>query len=280
MELLKNILLISGSLILLLSLQPLRRLIRQLPQNGIRPLWTMLVTLVGLFFVGYLAYTLIFWSHYRGPIDLIVPLIFFFGAIFVWLVGLLSLRTAGDLKRMYVLEHESTTDSLMGIYNRRFLERRLHEEFFRSARYRYPLSVIMIDIDHFKQVNDEWGHQVGDLVLKRLAEMIVGNVRETDVASRYGGEELFLILPHTGLEDAMFLAEKLRRMIETTEIAPDEARQRTVKVTASMGVAALTEHTESAHHLLGQADKALYFAKQRGRNRSVCCADLGSADRC
>ena len=119
-------------------------------------------------------------------------------------------------------------------------------------------------------------------MLKRLAELIVGTVRESDVTCRYGGEELLLILPHTNGDDAMALAEKLRQIIEKTEILPANKNRsyKPVQVTVSAGVASITPETESAHKLLGQADKALYFAKQRGRNRTMSCLDLKYAERC
>ncbi len=282
MELLKNLLLILGSVLLFVSIWPVLSLITQIPSGRIRRLWWLLSGLICLFLAGYIIYTLVFWGTYRSPADLIVPLIFFFGAIFVFLVSTLSLKTASDLKRIFVLEYESTTDSLMGIYNRRYLDRRLREEFFRSLRYGYPLSLVMIDIDHFKMVNDQWGHQVGDLVLKRLGDLIVNTVRNVDVVCRYGGEELLMILPHTEGSDAFIMAEKLRIKIERTEIlTADKNRDHSpVKVTVSLGVASVLPEIESAHALLGQADKALYYAKQRGRNRTVCCADIQTSENC
>lgn len=193
MDLLKNLLLLFGSLLLCTSLWPIRRMVTPLPQGRIRTFWYALFFLICLFIVGYLGYIFRFWGVYRGGEDMIVPVVFFLGAIFVLLVSMLSLQTAEDLKRIFVLERESTTDSLMGIYNRRYFDRRLHQEFVRSERYNEPLSLVMIDIDHFKHVNDRWGHPVGDLVLKRLAEQLRGSLREADVVCRYGGEKVVVI---------------------------------------------------------------------------------------
>ncbi|MBE0584895.1 MAG: GGDEF domain-containing protein, partial [Desulfofustis sp.] len=280
--LLKNLLLILGIILLFVSLWPIRRLVLQLPPGRVRRSWHLLSVLVCLFIAGYMGHTLIFWRSYRNHADLIVPVIFFFGAVFVCLVSTLSLQTANDLKRIFVLEYESTTDSLMGIYNRRYLEKRLHEEFFRSLRYGHTLSLVMIDLDHFKQVNDEWGHQFGDIVLKRLAELIINTVREADVVCRYGGDELLLVLPHTVGSDAAIMAEKLRIKIEKTEFitADKNINHNPVWITVSIGVSTLFPEMDSAHTLLGQADKALYFAKQRGRNRTVCCEDLTDSGKC
>ena len=279
METLKNLLLIFGSLILCFSLRPIRKTLRPLPAGRVRFLWQLLFILVCCFIVGYLGYTLIFWGRYHNTVDLIVPLIFFLGSVFVLLACLLSQQTAEDLKRIFVLEQESTTDSLMGIYNRRYMERRLHEEFFRSLRYGLPLSLVMIDIDHFKKINDRWGHQVGDRVLKELAELIIATVRESDTVCRYGGEELLIILPHTDTRAALVMADNLRLLIEQQNLLESDRsrRQEPIRLTVSLGVAGLEANMESTHQLIGMADKALYYAKQRGRNRVECCPDMGHA---
>ncbi|MCK5913041.1 MAG: GGDEF domain-containing protein, partial [Desulfuromusa sp.] len=282
MYLLKNLLLLLSILMIIVSLWPTQRLITQLPAGRNRRHWHYLLTLIWLFVFGYIAYTIAFWGEYRDSIDLIVPTIFFFGAIFVFLVSTLSLQTASDIRRIYELEHESTTDPLMGICNRRYMEKRLHGEFQRAKRYRHHLSIIMIDIDHFKKINDDWGHQVGDTVLKKLAELIVKTVRESDVVCRYGGEELLVILPHTEGKAAKIVAENLRLEIEKAKIVTEDngSEGNTVQVTASFGVTSLCTEIDSVHFLLGQADKALYFAKKLGRNKTVCCSDLEDADKC
>lgn len=275
MEFIKNFMLVFGGVLLAVSLWPVRQLILSLPLGRIRFLWKILLYLICLFIGGYIAYTVVFWGQYKGIIDLIVPVVFFFGAVFVMLVCSLSLRTAENLRRIYVLERENTTDSLMGIYNRRFFDRRLREEFSRSVRYQQPLSLLMIDIDHFKRVNDRWGHQIGDLVLKRLAELLKGCLRDTDIICRYGGEELVIILPHTSADTALQLAERLRERTEKTEILTEDASpdNQSVQVTISLGVSTLIPEMESFQMMLKQADSALYLAKQQGRNRVVFCQD-------
>ena len=282
MELLKNFLLISGFLLLVASLLPIRKLIHPLPQGRNRFLWNILLCLVFIFISGYLIYIIVFWGKVKGTSDLVVPVIFFFGAIFVFLVCKLSLQTTQDLKRIYILEHENTTDSLMGIYNRRYFDRRLKEEFSRSVRYQYPLSLIMVDIDHFKKVNDRLGHQIGDLVLKRLADLLQGSVRDADVVCRYGGEEVAVILPHTPDSSALIVAENLRKKIGTTEILTEDLSpdKHAVIVTASLGVSTLVPKIETADMLLNQADKALYTAKKNGRNCVVSCKEIKGDESC
>jgi len=282
MSILASSLLVLGTLILLCSLRPVWQLILQLPQGRNRDFWRLLSVLIYFFIGGYIFYSYFFWGEQSQWIDLIVPLIFFFGAIFVLLVSLLSLTTTKDIKRIFTLEYESTTDSLMGIYNRRYLEKRLHEEFFRSKRYEFPLSLLLLDIDHFKKVNDSYGHQVGDLVLRRLAELIVSTVRDSDVVARYGGEEVLLILPHTKGSNAELLAERLRFAVENTLLvkAEENDRKNDLQITVSIGVSTLASAMTNGQQLVKQADKALYFAKERGRNKVVSCPNVESDKVC
>ncbi|WP_161947627.1 GGDEF domain-containing protein [Malonomonas rubra] len=276
MSLLISVLLLGGTLMLLSAVVPVGRLILQLPPGPVRTWWQALSILISFFVAGYVSYAILHWGVYEGFVDLIVPLIFFFGALFVLLVCNLSLNTANDIKRIFTLEYESTTDSLMGIYNRRFLEKRLHEEFFRSKRYDFPMSLLMVDIDRFKLVNDRFGHPVGDIVLKRLAELIVTTVRESDVVARYGGEELLLILPHTRGDNAHLLAERLRFAIENTVLVKkgESDLEEDLQVTVSIGVSTLAPELTSSQQLLKQADKALYQAKDQGRNRVVAAPNI------
>jgi diguanylate cyclase (GGDEF)-like protein len=259
----------SGSLFLLVSLIPVARIINHPGAKGIVNYWRLLAVLICLFLCGYLTYAWFFWWNYSGLIDLIVPTIFFFGAVFVLLVTMLALKTTQELQRTFQLEQDSIMDSLLGIYNRSYLDRRLPEEFSSARRYGHDLSVLMIDIDHFKSVNDNWGHQIGDQVLQNVTRMIKNRVRETDILSRYGGEELFIILPHTGGPEAMVKAELIRAEIEGGEDYPQA-------LTVSIGVAAASRQVLSAPDLVWQADMALYRAKKGGRNRSEFYSSLDS----
>ena len=164
------------------------------------------------------------------------------------------------------LEALSVTDSLTGLSNRRRLMSRLEEEVYRSRRQKSPLSVVMIDIDHFKQVNDQHGHAMGDQVLRNIGEMLLATVRATDLAARYGGEELTVVLPHTDAAGAIQFAEALRQRFADLDHVLDGV---TLKRTASLGVACRDgqEEEPNAEGLLKQADEALYRAKQGGRNR-------------
>lgn len=163
-----------------------------------------------------------------------------------------------------ILEKLSTTDALTGLRNRRFLTEVLSLEVLRATRYRTPLSLLMADVDHFKQVNDTYGHPTGDAVLQATAEAILRVVRTTDVAGRYGGEEFLAVLPHTDLDGAFTLAERLRIAIESAECVAGDGRR--FSVTSSFGVAQLAR-SEDVAALVQRVDGALYEAKAAGRNR-------------
>jgi diguanylate cyclase (GGDEF)-like protein len=169
------------------------------------------------------------------------------------------------------LKRQGLTDTLTSINNRRFFDQRLKEEVEAAGRSGKPLSCMLLDVDHFKKVNDTYGHQVGDLVLREVAALIRTQLRGSDVLSRYGGEEFGTLLANTGGEEAVEVAERIRRSIadhifETDEFPP-------FNVTISIGVATMRCDANSklepraGHNLIGQADKVLYDAKAGGRNR-------------
>jgi len=146
-----------GALILLVSLIPIRRLLVRLPPGRVQRSWLLLMGLTVLFVIGYAVYGVFFFRRVEQDIDLIVPVIFFSGAIFVLLASTLSLQTVVDVRRVTMLEQESVTDPLTGIFNRRYMDRRLQEEFARAKDYNMPFSILLIDVDHFKELNDFYG---------------------------------------------------------------------------------------------------------------------------
>jgi diguanylate cyclase (GGDEF)-like protein len=164
------------------------------------------------------------------------------------------------------LQGLSATDGLTAIANRRTFDERLAIEVARANRYGTPLSLVMIDLDHFKELNDRFGHQVGDEVLKRVAGLIDREKRLGDVVARYGGEEFAAILPHTEPASAVVWAERARQMIASTEVTSDGG---VFTVTASFGVVGAAPGRADPPALIEEADQALYLAKKRGRNRVV-----------
>jgi diguanylate cyclase (GGDEF)-like protein len=163
----------------------------------------------------------------------------------------------------------SRTDGLTQLINRRHFEERLAAEFARATRYHAPLSCFLLDIDHFKKVNDTWGHPFGDIVLKEVAGVARRALRDVDVLARYGGEELVALLPETTSEQAWRVAERVRLGIEAMRLTNRSAAQPVVvRCTASIGVATYPgEGIDSAEALVQAADECLYVAKQSGRNQ-------------
>lgn len=164
------------------------------------------------------------------------------------------------------------TDELSGLHNRRHFFAKLAEECQRGRRYKKPLSCLLLDIDHFKEVNDSHGHPVGDAVIRAIGLLLRAHSRQTDIAARYGGEEFALLLPETGREEALLVAEKLRRAIAAQEIAATPELH--LQVSASFGVSSWSEAElttrEKAADLVKECDDALYRAKKGGRNQVAC----------
>lgn len=155
-------------------------------------------------------------------------------------------------------------DSLTGLYNRRYLMHALTLAVAKCRRVDEPLACLMVDLDHFKAINDRYGHQGGDDVLSEFGRIVAANVRSYDVAARYGGEEFTLVLPDTDRTTALQVAERLRRQVASHRFS---SRGERISCTISLGVACLEASDDAGEGLLGRADQALYLAKQRGRNR-------------
>ena len=268
-------LVLAGVALLGGALVPARQLIAQLPSGPVRQRWHSLALLIAAFILGYVGYAAAVWGRVAAWTDLLVPVIFCLGACFVWLTLRLALQTALDVRRVTLLEQENITDPLVGIYNRRYLNRRLEAEVARARRYALPLSVLLLDIDHFKRINDTYGHPVGDQVLSYLGQLLRNSVREADVAARYGGEELLIIAPNTPPGAAGSLAERIRQHVETHALvlAGPASQRQEIQITVSIGVAGLNARVTDSQALVGQADAARYRAKQGGRNRVVVEAD-------
>ncbi|WP_159445557.1 sensor domain-containing diguanylate cyclase [Oceanospirillum multiglobuliferum] len=184
-------------------------------------------------------------------------------------VSMLIEQYQAEARLLYI----ANTDELTNLPNRRQFMERLGVEFSRSNRYGTPLSLLMIDIDHFKKVNDQYGHAVGDDVLRLLAKTCLGLLRDTDIAGRLGGEEFAVVLPQTDQAQALQVAERMLQTLAALEL--ELADQKILKFTVSIGVATFTEQDNSADALLSRADHCLYYAKQNGRNQvSIIEAEL------
>jgi diguanylate cyclase (GGDEF)-like protein len=164
------------------------------------------------------------------------------------------------------LEHQALVDSLTGLYNRGAFERKMEEEFERAQRYRHQLSLIILDVDNFKKINDSYGHHWGDEVLKKIAEYLTSKTRRSDYAARYGGEEFVLILPETDIESALTVDMKVRSEIKAAAFG---AKTRSFSITVSVGISSTSNKEYSTwHQMLEDADEALYLAKSLGKDRA------------
>jgi len=173
------------------------------------------------------------------------------------------------LKRAVLYQHVqemATLDSLTHIFTRRYWFQRCNEELERSKKFNYNLSCLMIDIDRFKDINDTYGHLVGDAVLVAVARVIKENIRQIDIQGKYGGEEFCVILTETDVQESQFVAERIRQALQDTSI---QAYDETLRVTISIGIAGFPNDSQDLTALVDKADQALYQAKETGRNR-VC----------
>jgi diguanylate cyclase (GGDEF)-like protein len=167
------------------------------------------------------------------------------------------------------LREVAIRDGLTNLYNRRFFAARLEFEVARARREQAPLTVILIDVDHFKRINDLWGHAAGDAVLQRVADALLAYVQPYEMSARFGGEEFVALLPGASLAEGTVVAERIRAAIEQLRI-PALGASATPHVTASLGVATLGGGADNASDLLRRADQAMYDAKASGRNRFTC----------
>jgi diguanylate cyclase (GGDEF)-like protein len=171
-----------------------------------------------------------------------------------------------QISRLRATEEAANVDSLTGVYNKRHLQKRLEDEMQKAEREGLPMSLLMLDIDHFKNYNDTNGHLEGDEVLKKVGQLLKGSIREDDVAARYGGEEFVVLYVGAGKDLALRLAEGLRRAVESSAF-PHRERQPLGALTISGGVASYPRDAETGVDLIRAADQALYEAKASGRNR-------------
>jgi diguanylate cyclase (GGDEF)-like protein len=166
------------------------------------------------------------------------------------------------------IREQSIRDPLTNLFNRRFLNEFMERELALARRNQKPLAVVMLDLDHFKQLNDQFGHQTGDKVIEMVAKHLLRQSRRTDILFRYGGEEFLVILPNTNATQARHLAENWRVHVEQAQVF---AKHQAVNITLSAGVAVYPEHGTTAFNLIQAADEALYQAKAAGRNQVVMC---------
>jgi diguanylate cyclase (GGDEF)-like protein len=186
---------------------------------------------------------------------------------FFSVIGYQMAATLKHFQRFSSVKTMAIYDTLTNLYNRRSFEERLGTETQKSFYSGTPLSLVMLDIDHFKRVNDTFGHIEGDKVLCEIASLLKNSLRKIDTVARYGGEEFVLILPGAGLEESMMIAERIRRLVEKTRVQVGQVQ---INLTVSLGISNFPIHRpRSKEELVKMADQALYDAKRGGRNK-VC----------
>ncbi|HSC67604.1 MAG TPA: diguanylate cyclase, partial [Cellvibrio sp.] len=186
-------------------------------------------------------------------------------------VGSITYRLAIQLhKQKELLQRLSRTDGLTGLYNRRYWEIRTEDLIAQARRHPQPLSLVLLDVDHFKTINDTYGHSVGDQVLQQIARQLQANLRETELLGRYGGEEFAVVLPNAGAEAAVATAERLRRVIALTEFGAQQ-----LSCTISLGVVTWEDGFSDYAGWFRAADQALYHAKDAGRNTVIVYGERG-----
>jgi len=259
-------LIILGVGVLTFALFFISKIIVAQKTGGIKGQWIFLRYFIIFSIIGYIGFC-VFMPSGADSSNLVISIILFCGAVFVLMVCCLTMQTIKDIKHIGTLERENITDPLMDIYNRRYLELRLKEEMTRTQRYKIPFSLLLLDVDHFKLINDQYGYIAGDQVLSKMGHVIIDQVRETDLVARYEGEEIAVLLPNTGGGEAIFAADRLRQIIEQTSFSVATVQNSDLHCTVSIGVTASLEDSTNIIDFLHAAESALCHAKQTGRNR-------------
>lgn len=257
---------LSGIGFLGASLAPVIRLLQITRSRHLRRAWFWLAMMIVGFVFGYLALINLLPHDTNQILVKLICVVLIMGGVFVFSVAVLALQTAKDVERLVHLEKVVIIDPLTGVYNRRFFDEQLDREIGLAERAGTDLSLLMIDIDHFKSVNDTHGHAAGDRVLAVIAAVLNDSIRGSDVLTRYGGEEFAVIAPATNAEAAALLSERLCHMVSRKQVeCPGGAK---IAVTVSIGFATMSGG-DAAETLFLRADAAVYKAKRSGRNRAV-----------
>ncbi|CAN5655809.1 hypothetical protein BH10ACI4_BH10ACI4_12850 [soil metagenome] len=265
-----QIALLLSAFLLCISLSPVMRIIKMLHSGPNRTVWIGLAGLIGLFVIGNITYLRI--NSLEGDVhheDWLVSLCFLVFSIFVLATCRLSYATALEVDRLGSLELVASIDPVTELCNRRQIMSLLDDECARSSRTLSPLSVLLIDVDNFKRINDTYGHQAGDIVLKELAKLIARKAPHSRLVGRYGGEEFLVLLPGVASSEAREISETIRAVVQASAIV--YSGDPILSPTISIGVATAFGWQEKPEVLVAVADEALYAAKAAGKNR-VCHA--------
>ncbi len=250
------------------ALIPIRRIQTMLPNGRLRKIWCGVAALNLVSVLGTVAFLVVNASEGSDhKEDLLVMLILFSGSLFSLTISHLSYLTALDASRIASLELAATIDPVTNLLNRRQIVALLESECMESQRRQRSLSILILDIDNFKRVNDTYGHAAGDVILRTLGRLIADTVPLMSSVGRFGGEEFLVILPGTTSAEANITAQKVRGLVEAMTVTHGD--QAVASPTVSIGVATTFGWKECSDELIAIADEALYAAKLAGRNRVV-----------
>lgn len=268
-----NIIMLISIIILTIGILKYLKLIKKISKHKSTN-WKLLLSLLLSTLITNISSILIILTFGSSNITIISTLLL--NMIYFNLYILITLRLVNDFKYINNLEQDNITDKLMGIYNRRYFDIAIEEKFNFCNNYNIPLSIIFIDIDNFKLINDNYGHLIGDEVLKHCATSVKKSIRTTDLFCRYGGEEVVIVCENTNLNGAYILAEKIRTIIENSPYIINESLNNNMIefgnklfYTISIGISQNSKYTTNVKSLIEIADKNLYVAKQKGKNITI-----------
>lgn len=247
------------------------RIFKQLPRGNFLKWWKLLLACIIGFAICYLVFALAISKREPDELIQLVAAVFFFGAVFVLLILQLFRHTFTAIEKTGWLASSSIFNESSGIYNLRYFEIRLHEEFERARRYHSPLALLLIEIDNFQKTSRSYGRKMSDKAFVAICRLLKDSTRASDIIARYGGDQLIMLLPNAALFSARKAAEKYRAIIggKVLDVKDEERTVTSVRLnyTVSIGVSTLHDDVKRAGELIRRADIALYKAKDRGRNR-------------
>ena len=246
------------------------RIFMQLPRGEFLKWWRLMLALIIAFAACYFVFALATLERAAEPLVQFAGILFFFGAVFVLLTMQVFIHTFSAMGKLNWSHKEPINDDATGIYNLRYFEMRLNEEFERSRRYSSPLTLLLLEIDNFKITTTSYGLSMSQKALGTICRLLKENSRASDIMARYGGEQVIILLPNTALFNARKTAEKYRAVMEDKMLDVDDdssADSVRLNYTVSIGIASLQNDIKRPNELIRRADLALYKAKDRGKNR-------------
>ena len=269
MYLLANILLISGICLYAASIFTVQQLVKKLPLGEVRNNWKVLSFFIVGFAVGYAAYVFMLWTGKVNFQSITYPAVCFAASAFVLLLCFLTYQTTRDIGEAIAMDQASIIDPVLDIYNRRYFDRRIDEETQRSRRYNQPLSIILFEVDEFELIAKKHGRLVGDVVLRKVSDFLVGSVRASDIVARYDEHKIVIATTQTKPDMAIMLADRIRGEVEKLEVLPsgEQNSLEGLHVTVTAGVSCVEDRIKSGFDLVDVAEKAMSRADIEGYNR-------------